>query len=60
MALLPSVPGDVGAESIVRRFAEVYEAREIDAVVELFAEDGDWRVGPGTFTGKEAVRRLFE
>jgi len=27
---------------------------------QLFAEDGDWRVGPGTFTGKDGVRRLFE
>ena len=47
-------------EQIVSRFGEAYDARDIDAVVELFSEDGDWRVGPGTFTGKDAVRRLLE
>lgn len=47
-------------ERIVARFGEAYDGRDIDAVVELFAEDGDWRVGPGTFTGKDGVRRLLE
>ena len=48
------------ARGIVERFAKAYEARDVDAVLEMFADDGDWRVGPGTFTGKEAVRRLVE
>ena len=64
---LPTEPAPVGAvpseatvAEIVSSFAAAYTARDVDAVVGLFAEDGDWRVGPGTFAGKDAVRRLFE
>ena len=51
---------EAAVEELVSRFAAAYSARDVDAVVGLFAEDGDWRVGPGTFAGKDAVRRLFE
>jgi len=51
---------EVEVERIVARFGEAYDGRDIDGVVELFAEDGDWRVGPGTFTGKDEVRHLLE
>lgn len=45
---------------IVSRFHDAYDARDIDTLVELFAENGDWRLEPGTFTGKTAIRHLLE
>ena len=53
-------PSETVVGEVVSRFAAAYEARDVDAVVGLFAEDGDWRVGAGTFAGLDAVRRLFE
>ena len=47
-------------EGVVSTFREAYDARDIDAVVELFAEDGDWSVSLGTFTGEKELRRLLE
>ena len=51
---------EAAIEEVVSRFTQAYEARDIEAVVESFSEDGDWRVGPGTFTGKDGVRRLIK
>jgi hypothetical protein len=45
---------------VVGRFRDAYDARNVDAVVDLFAEHGDWRLGPGTFAGKAAIRRAME
>jgi hypothetical protein len=45
---------------VVARFRDAYDSRNVDAVVGLFAEHGDWRLGPGTFAGKAAIRRLLE
>jgi hypothetical protein len=45
---------------IVARLRGAYDGRNVDAVVALFAEHGDWRLGPGTFTGKTAIRRVVE
>jgi ketosteroid isomerase-like protein len=53
-------PSEGTVEEVVCRFREAYDARDIDAAVELFAEDADWTLGPGTFTGKEALRRVLE
>jgi ketosteroid isomerase-like protein len=47
-------------EEVVSRFHDAYDARDIDTLAELFAENGDWRLAPGTFTGKAAIRRLLE
>lgn len=51
---------DERVEEIVSRFHDAYDARDIDTLVELFAESGDWRLAPGTFTGKAAIRRMLE
>lgn len=45
---------------VATRFREAYDARNVDAVVALFAERGDWTLGPGTFSGKAAIRRVLE
>jgi ketosteroid isomerase-like protein len=44
---------------IAVRFADAYDARDVDAVVDLFAENGDWTLGPGTCAGKTAIRRVL-
>lgn len=45
---------------VVARFRDAYNARNVDAVLNLFAEQADWTLGPGTFTGKAAIRRVME
>jgi hypothetical protein len=47
-------------QDVVGRFRDAYDARNVDAVVDLFAEHGDWTLGPGTFTGRAAIRRVLE
>ena len=47
-------------KEIVSRFQIAYDARDIDTLVELFAENGDWRLAPGMFTGRAAIRRMLE
>ena len=39
-------------EEVVSRFRDAYGTRDVDAVVGLFAEDGDWRLGPGRSPGR--------
>lgn len=51
---------DQMVEEIVSRFHAAYDARDIDTLVELFTETGDWRLAPGTFTGKAGIRHLLE
>jgi len=46
--------------NVAARFRESYDARNVDAVVDLFAEHGDWTLGPGMFSGKSAIRRVLE
>jgi hypothetical protein len=47
-------------QEVVSRFEAAYAARDVDTIVDLFAENGDVRMAPGTFTGKAAIRRVFE
>lgn len=51
---------EAAVKNVVDRFREAYDGRNVDAVLDLFADDGDWRLGPGTFTGKAALRRVLE
>jgi ketosteroid isomerase-like protein len=53
-------PSEEEVRGVVSSFDESYDARDVDGVVALFAEDGDWTVGPGTFSGRASVRRLME
>ena len=53
-----------GGEDAIRRSVEeylaAYEARDLDRLLALFADDAELTVAPGTFRGKDAVRRLYE
>lgn len=45
---------------VVARFRDAYDARNVEAALDLFAERGDWTLGPGTFAGRTAIRRVLE
>lgn len=53
-----------GGEDAIRRSVEeylaAYEARDLDRLLALFADDAELTVAPGTFRGKDAIRRLYE
>lgn len=53
-----SPQGDVKHQ--VETFRAAYEARDVDRMVELFADDAEYTLAPGTFRGKSAIRRLLE
>ena len=59
-ATLPNALPEQAVRDVAARFRDAYDARNVDAFVELFAEHGDWTLGPGTFTGKAAIRRVME
>lgn len=44
----------------VEEYVAAYEARDVDRLLAMFADDAELTVAPGTFRGKEAIRRLFE
>lgn len=60
---LPDASGDV-QESVVagkvEDYRDAYQARDVDRMLALFADDAELTAAPGTFRGKEAIRRFFE
>jgi hypothetical protein len=56
----PSSRPEGGVREIAARFADAYDARNVDAVVDLFSDNGDWTLGPGMFAGKAAIRRVLD
>lgn len=44
---------------VIRRFDAAYEARDVEAMLALFADDADITAGPGTFHGKEAMKQFL-
>jgi|GEM_PF-1066412 len=44
----------------VEDFRAAYEARDIDRMLELFADDAEYTAAPGTFQGKPAIRGFLE
>jgi hypothetical protein len=47
-------------EERVQQYRVAYEARDVDAILALFADDGEFTAAPGTFRGKAEVRRFLE
>jgi ketosteroid isomerase-like protein len=50
---------------VVRDLVDAYNARDLDALVRLFADDVVWHTSPsflwpGPYRGRDAVRSLFE
>jgi uncharacterized protein (TIGR02246 family) len=46
-------------EELVRRFDEAFRSRDVEAMLELFAEDAIWVSPVGTFEGKDGLRRVL-
>ena len=49
-----------GIEDVVEEFDRALEKRDVQAVLEFFADDAEWTLAPGTFSGKDAIRRVLE
>lgn len=64
LALLVSACGSSSSNSDPVAVLEAYEtawnAKDIDATMALFAEDAWETNGLGTFTGRDAIRRVYE
>lgn len=69
MAVAPT-PGSVASADTAAREVEIrekvaeyvaaYEARDIDRLLALFADDAEVTLAPGTFRGKDEIRELYE
>lgn len=44
----------------VEQYRTAYEARDVDSIVALFADAGEFTAAPGTFHGKAEVRRFLQ
>jgi ketosteroid isomerase-like protein len=49
-----------GIEDLVEEFDRVLEKRDVQAALEFFADDAEWTLAPGTFSGKDGIRRYLE
>jgi ketosteroid isomerase-like protein len=41
-------------------YTDAYQARDLDRLMALFADDAEVTLAPGTFRGKDAIRKLYE
>lgn len=48
-----------GLPARLEELRQAYLRRDIERLVELFADDGEVTAAPGTFRGKDAVRKFF-
>ena len=44
----------------VEEYVAAYEARDIDRLLTLFADDAEATLAPGTFRGKDEIRMLYD
>lgn len=44
----------------LQQYRLAYEARDVDGMLALFTDDGEFTAAPGTFRGKAAVRRFLQ
>lgn len=47
-------------KDLVEEFDRAMEKRDVQAALEFFADDAKWTVPPGTFSGKDSIRRVME
>jgi ketosteroid isomerase-like protein len=47
-------------ENVVEEFERVLGKRDVQAALDFFADDAEWTVGAGTFSGKDGVRRVLD
>jgi ketosteroid isomerase-like protein len=46
--------------ALVEDFDAALEKRDLQAALRFFADDAEWTLAPGTFSGKDAIRRYLE
>ena len=59
----PHLSGDVSESGLAGRIEEyrdAYQARDLDRILALFTDDAEVTVAPGTFRGKDEIRKLFD
>jgi ketosteroid isomerase-like protein len=44
----------------MERYRAAYEQRNVDQILELFADDGEFTAAPGTFRGRPEIRKFLE
>jgi ketosteroid isomerase-like protein len=44
----------------IEEYRNAYQARDVDRMLALFANDAELTVAPGTFRGKDEIRKLLE
>jgi ketosteroid isomerase-like protein len=44
----------------LERYRAAYQHRNVEQILQLFADDGEFTAAPGTFRGKPAIRRFLE
>jgi ketosteroid isomerase-like protein len=47
-------------KDVVGEFDRALEKRDVQAALAFFADDAEWTVAFGTFSGKDGIRRLLE
>lgn len=56
--------GDLETEHLlaarIEEYSAAYEARDVERMLALFADDAEVTVAPGTFRGKDEIRKLLE
>ena len=53
------IEDEAAIERVILDYAVTLDARDFDAYVALFAEDGVWRNGAAVYTGREAIRAML-
>jgi uncharacterized protein (TIGR02246 family) len=49
----------IGAEQIIRRHVDAFNAHDLDALLDCFADDATWVTGTDHFRGKTELESLF-
>ncbi len=49
-----------GIGDVVEEFDRALEKRDVQAALGFFADDAEWTLAPGTFSGKGGIRRYLE
>jgi ketosteroid isomerase-like protein len=44
----------------IEEYGSAYVARDLDRIMDLFADDAEYTLAPGTFRGKDEIRKLLE
>ncbi len=49
----------IGAEEIIRRHVDAFNAHDLDGLLACFADDATWVTGTDRFRGKDELEHLF-